>query len=38
LVRQAETSGFRLERTLHLPLGRIGKLAQTEPLFVFLKS
>lgn len=35
LVRLAQEAGFELQRTLELPLGRIGKKALTEPVFVF---
>jgi hypothetical protein len=35
LVRLSEEAGLRVEHTLNLPLGRIGKTTQTEPLFVF---
>jgi len=35
VVRLAREGGFELKQTLELPLGRIGKVAQTEPIFVF---
>jgi len=35
LVRLASEIGFKLEKTLTIPLGRIGKDMKTEPLFVF---
>jgi hypothetical protein len=37
LVKLAGKAGLQMERTLQLPLGRIGKEALTEPIFVFLK-
>lgn len=36
LVRLAGLAGFRLQRTLVLPLGRIGKVPATEQVFVFV--
>jgi hypothetical protein len=38
LTQRALEAGFILESTLQLPLGRIGKTAQTEPLLVFRKA
>ncbi len=35
LIRLAREAGFELERTLAMPLGRIGKQTRTEPVFVF---
>jgi len=35
LTELAERAGFKLETTLKLPLGRIGKKVNSEPLFVF---
>jgi hypothetical protein len=35
LAQLAEEAGFKLEATLKLPLGRIGKKINSEPLFVF---
>lgn len=37
LVEIANQVGFRLREVLHLPLGRIGKVAVSEPLYVFIK-
>ncbi len=37
LIKAANTVGFSLDRTLELPIGRIGKNPKSEPLFVFIK-